>query len=175
MKKLIRHRLNLRVLAIAGLCALTSVAARAQQIDKEAEQQQCLRVELKAGSTEDFILSEKPVLTFSATECKFSSPEYEVTHHLGDINKAYFTFTSSSLNDVSADNLRIDLSQPGLINISGMPAEALVYVYDINGQLMVQAKADNAGFASVDISALNTGSVYIVSISNTKTFKIIKK
>ena len=62
----------------------------------------------------------------------------------------------------------------GVIAVSGLKAAEHVNVFSIDGSKIGEAKADNAGCASVGLSGTTNG-VYVVSTDSGVSFKILKK
>ncbi|MCM1005111.1 MAG: hypothetical protein NC548_46505 [Lachnospiraceae bacterium] len=166
MKKIIKQGITLLV----GVLSVGYAASPAYAADTET--QKALVVHLKSGETEQFLLEEKPQLTFTASECKFTSPTYEVTHDMADISEARFAMVTSGIESTETDCIKVDLSSPGTLVVSGIKSASPVNVYSLEGINVASATASASESVTMDISRLQKNAVYIVSIANLKQFKI---
>lgn len=173
MKKLYQSRL-------AGILkgTMVSLLALCSGIPALAAEEMHLMVDLKSGTTEKFVLSGKPVLSFSDTECTFRVGDDEVIHSMSDIARAYFAVAEpgpSEVSEIKDDIVTVDLSVPGQITVRDIAPDTPVAVYDTDGRKMARATAGHNRTATVDINALPANAVYVVSVSNSKNFKIYKR
>ena len=119
-----------------------------------------LKVTLNDGNIRTFTLTEKPVVTFGATDMKITAPGAEVTYPRADVRNITFVDNGSlSVAGRFAENYYYDGTE---FRCDGSD----IAVYDMNGRLVL------TGRDRVSTLSLSNG-IYIIKANNT-TIKIIK-
>lgn len=174
-----KKSLTSRLLPLTGalLLGLGAICSPLPALAEEQEMVTNLIVDLKTGATEEFMLPEKPVLTFSTDECTITTPKLVVTYDMADVEKAYFAERPKTVgvDNTSAETVSIDLSVPETVIVRGLKSGTGVVIYDISGRTVARAQADNEGTATLSTESMTPNTVYVVSISNIKNFKLYKR
>ena len=154
-----------RLFVAACVCVLGSSAGFAEGTVK------ALMVQLKAGDTHYYVLSEQPVVTFEGQKCHITSPSLQSSYEMPDIDFANFVDydPASVIDAVSA--LTIEYISPELIAVRGLDAGSHVTLHRLDGVKLGDYTADDAGSTEISLGALSEG-VYIISCKE-KTFKIL--
>lgn len=79
----------------------------------------------------------------------------------------------TGLFSLNLQNTQISISETEII-LSGLPDKQIINLYDVNGKLIKESTANSYGKVFFDTKNLTKG-VYLLSVSNSKTYKIIKK
>lgn len=131
----------------------------------------CLVVNGADQTTLAIAIAEKPVLTTDANG-------YVVTYGEQTANFAWSGIKSITMEQVTptgVDEVKQDALQleAGEIRLCGAKAGSAIRVYNIAGHVLKQAVAGADGSASVNISDLSDGAVYIIKTPS-QTIKIKK-
>lgn len=126
-------------------------------------------VTLKDGSEWRFAFADKPVVTCQDGMFVVKTATVEQSTELADIDNYKFDVNSGA-NLLEADEATLGYAM-GQVAISGLQAGVAVYVYAMDGVLVLSARADEAGRATLDMNACPKG-VYIVK-ANQMSWKII--
>lgn len=119
-----------------------------------------LKVTLNDGNIRTFTLTEKPVVTFGATDMKITAPGAEVTYPRADVRNITFVDNDTlSVVDGFTSNYYYDGTE---FRCEGSD----IAVYDINGRFVL------TGRDRVSTASLPNG-IYVIKANNT-TIKIIK-
>lgn len=119
-----------------------------------------------ANGTQTFVaLEDLPVVTCKGGELKVTvGSDVKVLAPLGEVAKYSFSEgVPSALQDVVGEESRIE---QGHVYITNAKKGDVVRVYTVNGRQVAQQRADDRGFADVDLSALGQG-LFIVKTSTT--------
>lgn len=174
-----KKSLTSRLLPLTGalLLGLGAICSPLSALAEEQEMVTNLIVDLKTGASEEFMLPEKPVLTFSSDECTITTSQVVVTYDMADVEKAYFAERPKTVgvDNTAAETVSIDLSVPETVIVRGLNAGTGVVIYDINGRTVARAQADSEGTATLSTESMTPNTVYVVSISNIKNFKLYKR
>lgn len=135
----------------------------------------CLKVELRNGQTDEFLLAEKPEVTFNGESCVISCGGVDASYDMADILKAYFKEGTNSVEENLAVGISVDLTDPTSAVIGGLTPGAPVTLYGVDGTVFLTVTADSDGVARISLDGLASGSVYVVSVNSTKNFKLYKK
>lgn len=157
----------LRPVGLACLAALAVVTASAADVT--------LKVELRNGTTEEFKLADKPVVTFSGESCVISCNAANVTYDMGNVARAYFTDGTSAVDEALSDAFSVDFTNPSEAVVRGIAPGASVALYGLDGTMVLEMQADSDGVARIPLDGLASRTVYVVSINNGKNFKLYKK
>ena len=148
-----------------------------------AEETSSLFVFLKDGSKIQFILpTENPTVAFSkgnmAVTCSNQDSESwrNVTFQRDEVDflkvdKAEQT----TIEEVQIDEprIRFDLTRKGVVNVSGLQKTDRIQVYSLDGKSVNAVVSRHEGEATVDLIQQKRG-VYMVSVNNSFTFKLMK-
>ena len=125
------------------------------------------------GSEVHFALADKPVITFADGNLVISNGEELISYPKTEVADFHFTTgTMSAISQVEADDVMIQFVDNNHIVISG-PGITSATAYNLQGMAVAQAKASD-GAVTLDLSDKTAG-VYLVSIPNHPTQKILKK
>ena len=130
-----------------------------------------LVVELHDGNTANFLLADKPKITFTAQLMSIVSDAFSMVFDRSDVKMYRFVnedVTTSVKPAVKADAKVSD----NTFLLSGVDAGTAIVIYNANGMVVKQATSVDGG-CSISLDGLATGT-YIVTFNNT-TFKFLKK
>lgn len=152
-----------QLLAVAVLSA-ASLSAAAET---------CLSVVMQTGERQQFILSEKPEVTFDGGNLVIKCSDAETAIPRSDVSLIEFVDFSGGVADMAGDDMVFSFTDNSTVTVSGRKVSA-VSVVDLRGTVLKQAVADSSGQAVIDVASLASG-VYIVVIQNYQSVKILKK
>ena len=130
-----------------------------------------LVVELHDGNTANFLLADKPKITFTAQLMSIVSDAFSMDFDRSDVKMYRFVnedVTTSVKPAVKADAKVSD----NTFLLSGVDAGTAIVIYNANGMVVKRATSVD-GSCSISLDGLATGT-YIVTFNNT-TFKFLKK
>lgn len=130
-----------------------------------------LLIQARDGSTRQYLLSSKPVITFKDNLCLVKGDGVSADFDMADIE--YVKILENSAVSETINEIKIDLRDPNFVKLSGLTMGDNVTLYDLNGFKLKEAEADSSGFCELEIYDLSTG-VYIIN-NKKSTFKIYKK
>lgn len=120
-----------------------------------------LRVTLVDGTAQNFVLEERPVVTFPGQNMLIKTSDFETTVERYDIKSMDFIDEVTGIEDI-AEGEKIISYLNGIVT-----AEGMIYLYDMSGRQRL------AGNGSLDTTTLPSG-VYVVRTIN-QSLKIVKK
>ena len=130
-----------------------------------------LVVELHDGNTANFLLADKPKITFTAQLMSIVSDALSMVFDRSDVKMYRFVnedVTTSVKPVVKADAKVSD----NTFLLSGVDAGTAIVIYNANGMVVKQATSVDGG-CSISLDGLAAGT-YIVTFNNT-TFKFLKR
>ena len=130
-----------------------------------------LVVELHDGNTANFLLADKPKITFTAQLMSIVSDALSMVFDRSDVKMYRFVnedVTTSVKPAVKADAKVSD----NTFLLSGVDAGTAIVIYNANGMVVKQAAAVD-GNCTISLDGLAVGT-YMVTFNNT-TFKFVKK
>ena len=130
-----------------------------------------LVVELHDGNTANFLLADKPKITFTAQLMSIVSDALSMDFDRSDVKMYRFVnedVTTSVKPAVKADAKVSD----NTFLLSGVDAGTAIVIYNANGMVVKRATSVDGG-CSISLDGLAAGT-YIVTFNNT-TFKFLKK
>lgn len=133
----------------------------------------CLSVVMRTGERQQFILSEKPEVTFDGGDLVIKCGDAETSIPRSGVSHVEFVDPSGGVADMESDDMVFSFTDNSTVTVSGRKVSA-VSVADLRGAVVRQAVADSSGQVVIDVSSLATG-VYIVVIQNYQSVKILKK
>ncbi|MBO4529961.1 MAG: hypothetical protein IK017_10675 [Paludibacteraceae bacterium] len=130
-----------------------------------------LTVELTSDSTYDFLLTEKPVLTFESGNLVVNG-DSETSYSIEGVKNFHFTHRITGNKDIRNDEIRFILLDEATIQVQNIESESKVMLLGVMGTLISSVSVDSDGTATVSLPA--TKGVYILSVAG-KSIKIIRK
>lgn len=127
-----------------------------------------LVIKLRSGETANYLLTDKPKLTFEAARLVIKSDSYEVAYELSQLDRYYFSTTGTDgigVSDVAGQAMD---RNGDLLSFSGLKAGAEVAVYSAAGVAVAGAKAGSDGCAVISLSDM-PGGVYVVKYGKVST------
>lgn len=134
-----------------------------------------LLVTMKNSEQKAFLLSKKPVVSFTETDCVVDYDSFTSYFNLGEIKDVTITNVPGSVNEIDADKVTLDYTNPDSVVVRGIPANTAVTLYSITGILLDSVFADAEGNACINMSAVTPGTLCIITVNSSKNFKILKK
>ena len=161
--------LTIIAVAVVAVCGAFSVSAQ--------EEVTLLTVTMKDGTSQQFNLPDKPVITFEDGKMLIASGAMSGEYDFSSVS--HFSFEKgqmlASIEDVTVDDKTFTFSFTDNANVYvAAPGLTSVALYTLLGTQLDNAKADTNGAATLDISALAPG-VYIVTPAGHHAIKIIKR
>ena len=160
-------KVKFTILSLLFAFAVTSVWA--------ADKQNTLIVLTKNNVMHQFVLADKPKVTFEGNQLKVTCEKASASasFNLSDIIR--FTYEgkdAAGIDELTVDPAEISM-EGGTLVISQMKANSTVNVYSMDGKLVRQLKPHRSGTYRLNLSELPSG-LYIVKADNT-TYKITKR
>jgi hypothetical protein len=160
-------KVKFTILSLLFAFAVTSVWA--------ADKQNTLIVLTKNNVMHQFVLADKPKVTFEGNQLKVTCEKASASasFDLSDIIR--FTYegkNASGIDELTVDPAEISM-EGGTLVISQMKANSTVNVYSMDGKLVRQLTAQRAGTYRLSLSSFPAG-VYLVKADNI-TYKITKR
>lgn len=132
----------------------------------------CLIVHKHDGTRISYVLEDTPVVTFDAESMHIAAAAINDEHKIAEVEK--FTFDKeSALEAIRPGDYRITVTDREVL-LEGFTPAATASITDMGGRVAQTVQIDTNGSATLTIAGYPTG-VYIVSTTDGKTFKIIKK
>lgn len=128
-----------------------------------------LSIEMKDGTNISYLLEDLPVISFANDKLLIKTKNLKTEHPQAVIKRYVFISEGALVKNVGVNNIK----QIGdLININGLDTGTLVYVYSIEGKLLMVKSPEINGTVVISLSALPLG-MYIIKYSNlsVKIFK----
>ncbi len=120
-----------------------------------------LTVELKAGNKYNFLLADKPVITFSNGELVVNG-NAETSYSIDGVKNFHFTEgENTAAETISAGDIRIVSIDNATIQVQNLEASSLVTLVNIYGQVLTSVNADSEGVATVKLP--ETKGVYVLT------------
>ena len=160
-----------KLLTIVLLLTMLSMPTGMRADDK----QNTLIVLTKDNVAHQFVLADKPTVTFEGTQLKVTCEKVSASASFNLADVIRFTYDGKSatgIDEMGVDPAEISM-QDGTLVISQMKANSTVNVYSTDGKLVRQLKAQRAGTYRLSLSSLRSG-VYLVKADNI-TYKITKR
>ena len=137
-----------------------------------SQEKEILLVRMNDGTTLNFSLSEKPLLTFDAESVVISGQEATASLARADVAGVYFV--SAAQTGIGA---AVTPDAPTLngdsFSVTGLERGAVVKVYSVKGENVLSVMADASGTAVASLAALEQG-VYVIEYCGV-TFKMMKR
>ncbi len=133
-----------------------------------------LQLHLTDGTTDKYLLAEKPVVTFSDGNLLITSSAVTSTYEFSAVESYDFGIdTTTGVDGIGAEDNTFSFQLAGDVLTVASPELSVVEVYALNGVKAAAATAAD-GVATVDLAALPAG-VYVVATNCHAAVKIVKK
>lgn len=120
-------------------------------------------------------LTDKPVVSLSSDKLEISvlnvSLLYDNVTSISFVDEA--STVIENIKGTKADSPKIVSFDGSYLKIEGIPANSSIYVYSLEGKMLLRQESGNDGSANIAFSNIKKGT-FIVK-TNTKSFKISKK
>ena len=137
-----------------------------------------LTILFKNQTKVSFAFASKPEIAIATDGITVTSTASDaVSYTFDEVQRFYFEDDlETGIQEVNAESAACPVFsyKNGEITVSGLNAAEQVSVFTVGGSKIDEAKADNAGCASLDISGADSG-VYVVSTGGGVSFKLLKK
>ena len=137
-----------------------------------SQEKEILLVRMNDGTTLNFSLSEKPLMTFDADNVVISSQETTASLVRADVSGVYFV-SAAQTGIATVVTPDAPILNGDSFSVTGLERGAVVKVYSIKGENVLSVVADASGTAVASLSALEQG-VYVIEYSGV-TFKMMKR
>ena len=132
-----------------------------------------LRIELKDGTTNDYIIAERPAIKFENGKaiftCKGITTEYMETN----IIRFSFLGEGTGINELKAGDTRVHFSDDKLV-IEGVTEENQILIFSLDGKRQPATVNKSSKHIEVSLQGLPMG-CNIKNIVNKQSIKILKK
>lgn len=159
-----------KVLLFSLLLAAVSTGA--------AEAAPGLTILFKSQEKASFTFASKPVIAVTSEGITVTSTASNaVSYTFAEVQRFYFEDDETDIKSINEDPSAqhpVFSYANGTVSVSGLAAGEYVRVSSIAGGLLSEVKANLGGSASVDLSDVPAG-VYVISIGNGVSFKLLKK
>lgn len=137
-----------------------------------SQEKEILLVRMNDGTTLNFSLSEKPLLTFDAESVVISGQEATASLARADVAGVYFV-SAAQTGIGSAVTPDAPTLNGDSFSVTGLERGAVVKVYSVKGENVLSVIADASGTAVASLAALEQG-VYVIEYCGV-TFKMMKR
>ncbi len=143
-----------------------------------AETTSGLTILFKNQTKVSFTFASKPEIAIATDGITVTSTASDaVSYTFDEVQKFYFEDNlETGIREVNAESAASPVFsyKDGAITVSGLKAAEHVCVFSVGASKVGEAKADNAGCASVDLGSAPTG-IYVVSTGSGVSFKLLKE
>lgn len=137
--------------------------------------QNALSIYLKDGKVTSFTFARKPVVTYEGNELVLTTTETQVSFPLYLVQKVVPDVNVSSPNAIDETSVATKPAfafRGGTLTVSGGKPGAPIFIYDLQGILVLQQRLDINGCATISTHQLGSN-VYVLKASHI-TFKFRK-
>lgn len=168
-----KKRKPLKLLAVCLL--LTAAFGRQMRADVLDDQGTRLVLELTDGTATEYLLSDRPQISFGITTISFYSPDlFSATYERDEVADFRFETSATAVDPVAASKLRIAYQGNGRLVVDGIGENEQISVYTADGKSAGYGLSRNGRQTVVSLAALPTG-YYIINLQHHNSFKIFKK
>ncbi len=136
------------------------------------ESSQGFTLYLKDNSTITFMFSDSPNIEIGFDEVMFSCGDFQAMYKMNEIDRLDFKQVAGIKSEISTEDIVIEVADNAL-KISGIDKNSNIAVYNLAGVRMSCNIESSRDIIVVDYSNLQAG-IYIVSINQSKSIKIVK-
>lgn len=138
-----------------------------------AQEKNALVVKLTNGTTNTFVLSNKPVVTMPDNNVVISGVA-SATYARSEVEKFYFIYDDGSgVESFGKDNIAFFYEDGENVRIKGLKDNATVSVASLDGKIISTQKSDGAGNITISLGNQPKG-IYIISFEG-RSIKIRKE
>lgn len=149
---------------LATICLLgVSVLANAERA--------YMTVELNSGSKYNFLLADKPVLTYKNMELVVNG-EAATSYAIDDVKKYYFTDSDMTESELTGGNLPAFSVTDSKVDIINATPSLKVSLLAANGIVLETVTANEGGNATLTLPQAK--GIYVLVVGN-QSFKIVRK
>lgn len=167
------HKIGSRLFSRLMFAAVLIMSA-SLSVPAMAEDAYRLLVKMKNNEEKAFLLSRQPVVSFTENECVINCENFTSYFDMSEIRDITVN-DPTALQEIAIDNVTLDYTDPASVTVRGIPAGATVTLHSLGGMLLDTAHADAEGNARINMSAVPSATVCIISVNSIKNFKIYKK
>lgn len=129
-----------------------------------------MNIDLKDGGVAEYVLSQKPVMTYSGNDMVVTLPDGVFSYCRSDISRISFN-ESNGVEEVPGASCRFEFVN----NVLTLPAGVSDFTLcDVAGKIVMSSSLSSEEKCVINLNTLPKG-VYIVNIPNHKSFKVYKK
>jgi len=132
-----------------------------------------LRVELKDGTKNEYILEERPQIKFAGEKAVFYCNDVVTEYFKDNIERFAFICDETGISELNAGDTRISYIGDKVL-IEGVSESNNISVYSLDGKKQQIAISKVGQIIEMSLLNLSKGS-YIISLSNKQSFKVLKK
>jgi hypothetical protein len=128
-----------------------------------AQEKNALVVKLTDGSTNTFVLSNKPVVTMPGNNVVISGVA-SATYSRSEVEKFYFIYDDGSgIESIGKDNIAFFYEDGENVRITGLKDKTTVSVASLDGKIISTQKSDGTGIVTISLGNHPKG-IYIISV-----------
>lgn len=139
-----------------------------------AVEEKVLIVEQQNGDISSFLLSGKPEMKFENHVLKIDMKGKTTDFEIEQVRQFYFDDASSDISQLAATGLRIYTTSDDKVVVEGVDEKETICLYSLKGTNYANRVSTNNRVAVISLSRLPKGT-YLISVSNKKTIKIVRK
>lgn len=131
-------------------------------VGMKAQEKNALVVKLTDGSTNTFVLSNKPVVTMPDNNVVISGVA-SATYARSEVEKFYFIYDDGSgIEPIGKDNIAFFYEDGENVRITGLKDKTTVSVASLDGKIIFTQKSDGTGSVTISLGNHSKG-IYIIS------------
>ena len=135
-----------------------------------AQEKNALVVKLTDGSTNTFVLSNKPVVTMPGNNVVISGVA-SATYSRSEVEKFYFIYDDGSgIESIGKDNIAFYYEDGENVRITGLKDKTTVSVVSLDGKVISTQKSDGVGSVTIYLGKHPKG-IYIINFGG-KSIKV---
>ena len=142
-----------------------------------ADEQHALVISFHEGDSVAIVLAEKPCATLVGDSVRIEAPSFGATWLRSAIDHFHFGWYDPDLAGIDAlpeGMVRIVYTDNGTVCLHGIGDADAIAVYGLDGRRMSPVLTPLTDGIAVDLTACSAG-VYLISINNQQSFKIIRQ
>ena len=125
------------------------------------------------GQKYEYLLDSKPKLIFEEQYLLVSTIDNEMSYSLANLARFTYENTAIPAGVIDIETGKDYVYTGNALIFQSLPAGCKIYVYSINGTLILCKNITNSGQYALPLSTLSTGN-YLINV-NGRTIKILKK
>lgn len=130
-----------------------------------------LIVDLRSGESYEFLLKEKPVITYESGDLVVNG-NAATSYAIAKVKNYHFEDLGAGVPSVEVSHLRIVPLDENTLQVENAPQGVDVVLNSMAGALQAQTKVDTDGVATVTLPQAK--GIYLLSVGK-QTFKVIRK